>query len=292
MFTVLRVYAKLFSRITESSLMEEEIPVRYVFVMLLAIADQGGLVVGTDVAIARRMNMPIEEFAKCILTLGSPDPDSNSKEAEGRRIIPSDGERGYQIVNYLKYRGLKDEATRKGYMRDYMRRYREKQPVNTCKLPLTSPSVSESASESASGKGSEEGKPKPGRPTVEEVKLAAAKTALPESEALKFFDYYESNGWKVGKNPMRSWVSALANWKRNWIDRGGPERVNGAKRSLTPIELSAVIRTKEERAAGLKSRFSSEVATGAVWQSPDRQTEYVALRKEIRELKTKLEAFA
>ena len=31
------MFAKLFERITESSLMEEEIPVRYCFVMLLAI---------------------------------------------------------------------------------------------------------------------------------------------------------------------------------------------------------------------------------------------------------------
>lgn len=27
-----------------------------------------------------------------------------------------------------------------------------------------------------------------------------------------FFNHYESNGWKVGKNPMRSWKAALANW--------------------------------------------------------------------------------
>ena len=27
-----------------------------------------------------------------------------------------------------------------------------------------------------------------------------------------FFNHYESNGWKVGKNPMKSWKAALANW--------------------------------------------------------------------------------
>lgn len=71
------------------------------------------------------------------------------------------------------------------------------------------------------------------KPSIEEVKLAAAKSGLPESEALKFFDYYESNGWRVGKNAMKSWPSALANWQRTWKERTyenpgrtGPKSVN------------------------------------------------------------------
>ena len=27
-----------------------------------------------------------------------------------------------------------------------------------------------------------------------------------------FYDYYESNGWKVGRNPMKCWQSAARNW--------------------------------------------------------------------------------
>ena len=27
-----------------------------------------------------------------------------------------------------------------------------------------------------------------------------------------FFNYYESNGWKVGRNPMKCWKSAARNW--------------------------------------------------------------------------------
>jgi len=31
-----------------------------------------------------------------------------------------------------------------------------------------------------------------------------------------FFHHFESNGWKVGRNPMKSWKSALSGWiKRN-----------------------------------------------------------------------------
>ena len=34
-------------------------------------------------------------------------------------------------------------------------------------------------------------------------------------EAKKFVNYYESNGWKVGKNQMKSWSAAANNWITN-----------------------------------------------------------------------------
>lgn len=40
--------------------------------------------------------------------------------------------------------------------------------------------------------------------------------ANPQSVASAFFDYFESNGWKVGgKAPMRDWKAAARNWCRN-----------------------------------------------------------------------------
>lgn len=134
------MYAKLFSRITESSLMEEPINVRYTFVLMLAIADPEGYVIGTDVAIARRLNMPVPEFSACVGELMKPDPNSNSKEEDGRRVIPSDHERGYKMVNYTIYRDMKDEEDRRAYMRNYMRNYRggklDVNSVNSRKLRL------------------------------------------------------------------------------------------------------------------------------------------------------------
>lgn len=34
-------------------------------------------------------------------------------------------------------------------------------------------------------------------------------------ETERFIDYYESNGWKVGRNTMKNWKSAIRNWIRN-----------------------------------------------------------------------------
>jgi hypothetical protein len=61
------------------------------------------------------------------------------------------------------------------------------------------------------------------RPTLEEVIAHGLKIGLPKNECEKYFDHFESNGWKVGvaKAPMRLWTAALANWKRGWMDRNG-----------------------------------------------------------------------
>ena len=38
---------------------------------------------------------------------------------------------------------------------------------------------------------------------------------LAKIEAEKFVNYYESNGWKVGKNSMKNWKAAANNWITN-----------------------------------------------------------------------------
>ena len=65
------------------------------------------------------------------------------------------------------------------------------------------------------------------KPSLEKIKLRGAAIELPEAECEKFFHYYESNGWRVGKNAMKVWTSALANWKQHWLDYGQP---NGKER--------------------------------------------------------------
>jgi len=34
----------------------------------------------------------------------------------------------------------------------------------------------------------------------------------------KFFNFYESNGWKVGKNPMKDWRASIRTWESNSFD--------------------------------------------------------------------------
>jgi hypothetical protein len=52
------------------------------------------------------------------------------------------------------------------------------------------------------------------------VKVYFAEINCPPEEAEKFFDHFESNGWKVGgKAPMRDWQAAARNWKRGWLEK-------------------------------------------------------------------------
>lgn len=131
------MYAKLFSRITESSIIEESITTRWVFVALLAISDSDGTVIGTDIAIARRINVPLVDFEVSMKVLMAPDEHSNSQEFEGRRVIPSVGERGYFLTGYAKYRNLKTEDERRSYMKEYMAQRRScKHSVNNVNFQL------------------------------------------------------------------------------------------------------------------------------------------------------------
>ena len=54
------------------------------------------------------------------------------------------------------------------------------------------------------------------KPTVLEVNeycIERNNSVNPES----FIDFYESNGWKVGKNPMKDWKACVRTWEKNTI---------------------------------------------------------------------------
>lgn len=51
-------------------------------------------------------------------------------------------------------------------------------------------------------------------PTYEEVK-AYCEERKNNVDPQRFIDYYESNGWMVGKNKMKSWKAAVRTWERN-----------------------------------------------------------------------------
>ena len=51
------------------------------------------------------------------------------------------------------------------------------------------------------------------RPTLDEVRAKIMERGY-SVDAEAFWNYYESNGWKVGKNPMKKWESALVTWQK------------------------------------------------------------------------------
>ena len=53
-------------------------------------------------------------------------------------------------------------------------------------------------------------------PTEDEVALYCIERGN-HVNAQKFVDYYSSNGWKVGRNPMKDWKAAVRTWERSEI---------------------------------------------------------------------------
>lgn len=52
------------------------------------------------------------------------------------------------------------------------------------------------------------------KPTLSEIKAYCIERGN-KVDAQHFFDYYESNGWRVGKNSMKNWQAAVRTWERS-----------------------------------------------------------------------------
>ena len=56
------------------------------------------------------------------------------------------------------------------------------------------------------------------KPTVEQIR-DYCKERNNNIDAQYFYDYYERNGWKVSKNPMKDWRACVRTWERNDFNR-------------------------------------------------------------------------
>ena len=83
-------------------------------------------------------------------------------------------------------------------------------------------------------------------PTLEEV--SAYRDEIGSNvEPQSFLDYYASNGWKVGKNPMRDWKATFRNWTRK----------EAPKSQSPPKQWPSATSTDVERMKQLRNRMSS-----------------------------------
>lgn len=51
------------------------------------------------------------------------------------------------------------------------------------------------------------------KPTIDEIKKYCLEKKY-KIDCQYFYDYYQSNGWKVGKNPMKDWQATIRTWQR------------------------------------------------------------------------------
>jgi hypothetical protein len=118
------MYVKLFSTILTSSVWAQDHATRLVWITILAMADKEGDVRGSVSGLARMANVSLDEARHALDVLSSPDPESQTPDEQGRRIVAQQG--GWHIVNYAKYRAIQDEATRKDAWRKASAKYRKR----------------------------------------------------------------------------------------------------------------------------------------------------------------------
>jgi hypothetical protein len=95
-------YTKLFSSIVGSTIWREDSHTRVVWVTMLALADQDGVVEASVPGLADMARVTVEQAQVALAKFMAPDEFSRTPEHEGRRIEPVDG--GWQILNHGKYR--------------------------------------------------------------------------------------------------------------------------------------------------------------------------------------------
>ena len=74
-------------------------------------------------------------------------------------------------------------------------------------------------------------------PTLDEIRaycLERKNAVDPE----RFFSYYTSNGWRVGKNPMKDWQAAVRTWERSEPSFSRPAAGTGSRNVQTASCLS------------------------------------------------------
>lgn len=127
------------------------------------------------------------------------------------------------VPNWGKHQNLDQLESKKKYMKGYMQEYRKKQKAlaegkpnckTNSKANVSSVDKEKDIDKELDKEDIRADKPPRTRfspPTVEEVHTYCQEKGY-TIDPQRFVDYYTSNGWRVGKNPMKDWRAAVRSW--------------------------------------------------------------------------------
>jgi hypothetical protein len=115
-------YVKLFGSLLDSSIMDEPVITRWVWVVVLAMKDRDGRVEATVGGLARRAAVTREQAEEALRAFLSPDPDSRTTALDGRRLVEIEG--GWQVVNHDLYHAKDNLEDRREKTRIRVARHR------------------------------------------------------------------------------------------------------------------------------------------------------------------------
>jgi hypothetical protein len=119
-------YGKIFDSLYTGSMVGAGINVFAVWGYVIANAKPPGIIELNPRLLAATFGCDVEPIVKAIECLCSPDPESRTKEHEGRRLLP-EGQFLYRIPTWAKYNQIRNEVERREKNREYARAYRERQ---------------------------------------------------------------------------------------------------------------------------------------------------------------------
>jgi hypothetical protein len=119
-------YGKIFDSLYTGSMVGAGINVFAVWGYVIANAKPPGIIELNPKLLAATFGCDVEPIVKAIECLCAPDPESRTKEYEGRRLLP-EGQFLYRIPTWAKYNQIRNEVERREKNREYARAYRERQ---------------------------------------------------------------------------------------------------------------------------------------------------------------------
>ncbi len=105
-------------------------------------------------------------------------------------------------------------------------------------------------------------------PSLEECVKAAVGCGMPEAEGRKFFYHYESNGWRVGKLPMKSFAGAMGGWYERWLERQSHQLVNGNGNGINGAAM-VVLGREYERVITAMDKIKATYGDHQTWRERD-----------------------
>lgn len=115
-------FTKLFNSILDSTIWQEPLETKVVWITMLAMVDRNGEVHASIPGLAKRAGVTMEQCKDALACLQAPDEFSRTKDHEGRRIKEVDG--GWELLNHGKYRTLLSAEERREYNRRKQAEYR------------------------------------------------------------------------------------------------------------------------------------------------------------------------
>lgn len=243
------MYGKIFPAMWTGSLMGKGSVTQNLMSYAVSNCDADGCVELNATLLSCLFGDPKDKVEEAITHLCSPDPESRTPDEDGRRLT-REGQFLYHIVNYCKYRDLRDLDKRREQTKEAMRRYRTRQKEaqnNVSNSEQRDPDVSEcnqcepKQKQKQKQKQEEEKEgaaaPLPAPPSEPPAKRKRFQIPSPDQveeyaeslgyrlDARAFCDFYATKGWVVGKSPMKDWRAAVRTWKAR--DGNGSGSVSG-----------------------------------------------------------------